>query len=74
MTQTIELDADTLDQVYRLMLRGLRETHPAETEAHRAFDTFLEEAGYPLWIGDQPEIIQQEWAEIIEQTDRNRSR
>lgn len=63
--RTVELPAEQMDLVYELALRGLGTIHPADREHHQAFDAFVEEAGYPLRIGDQPENVQERWSEIV---------
>lgn len=65
-TQQIELNEDQLDVIHELILRGLRETDPADREYGEAYDAFVQAAGYPLRIGDQPERVQEVWDEIIE--------
>ena len=67
MTRTIELDDEHADVVYELLLRGLRETDPADREYGEAFDAFVDAAGYPQRIGNQPENVREVWGEVIEE-------
>lgn len=64
MTKIIELEDDEFDVVHELILRGLRQTHPAEREYGEAYDAFTESAGCPLRIGDQPDRVQDIWSKI----------
>lgn len=68
---TIELDEERIDIVHELILRGLRETDPADREYGEAYDAFVEAADYPLRIGDQPERIKEVWEEILEDSPRD---
>lgn len=43
-TQQVELPKDQLDLVHELVLRGLRQTHPADREYAEAYDAFVEAA------------------------------
>lgn len=63
---SIELDEDVLDVVHELLLRGLRQTDPADREYGEAYDAFVDAAGYPMRIGDQPDRVREVWLEMIE--------
>lgn len=63
----IKIDEDKLDTIHELVLRGLRQTEPAEREYGEAYDAFADAAGYPHRIGDQPERVQEIWDEIWEE-------
>lgn len=65
--RTVKIDEEQLDVLHELVLLGLRETDPADREYCAAYDEFVEAAGYPFRIGDQPERIQGLWNEILEE-------
>lgn len=71
MTRFIKLEDEHADVVYELLLRGLRETHPADREYSEAFDAFVDAAGYPRRIGDQPENVREAWEELFEECERS---
>lgn len=64
----LEFEERHLDVIYELILRGLRETPVWEREYGEAFDAFVDAAGYPRRIGDQPERVQDVWNEILEES------
>ena len=60
-----ELPQAQLDVIHELLLRGLAETDPGDREYGAAYDAFVEAAGYPLRIGDQPDRVRELWEELI---------
>lgn len=61
----LELDQETLDIIHELLLRGLATTDSVGLAHGAAYDEFVEEAGYPLRIGDQPQRVRDTWSEIL---------
>lgn len=65
MTRKVVLSDEEADIVYELVLRGLHNSDPTEPRYGEAFDAFVEGAGYPRRIGDQPENVRDVWAEVF---------
>lgn len=61
-----DLSNEQLDIIHELILRGLRQTNPADREYGDAYDAFVDATDYPLRIGDQPDRVRDTWYEIIQ--------
>jgi len=66
-----DLDDDQVAIIHELILRGLRETSPADQEYSETYDDFCEAVDIPLRIGDQPERVQDLWGDIFESQVQN---
>lgn len=66
-TKHVELPAEQMDIIHELVLRGLRDTDPTDREYGEAYDAFVEDAGYPLRIGDQPTNVRETWYELVQE-------
>jgi len=66
-----DLDDDQVAIIHELILRGLRDTSPADREYGTAYDDFCNAVDIPLRIGDQPDRVQGVWDEIVESSGRD---